>query len=124
MRGWQPDDEDWIDIRRGFLSGAAAGLVVVAWMWLAHPGEESISSRGFDMGGGFSASPSNRPAGSSMIFARRGQNEAPASVRPEAPPGPSSPMPYAGTAVAPVAPIAPAAPAASGGQAAAAPEAS
>lgn len=116
MKGWQPDEEDWRDIRRGFLAGAAAGSVVVLWMWLAHPGEETISSRGFDMSAAFSSSAPDRPAG--RIFAQRGQGEVPAAVRHESlsvSSAPSSPLPVSGAAPVVVSP----APAA----AAAAPEA-
>lgn len=92
MRGWQPDEEDWREIRRGFLAGAAGGLVVVLWMWLAHSPDETISSRGFDVsgGGGYMGGLPSQPSGSRMIFAKRDQEGGLASVAPEAVPGGAS----------------------------------
>lgn len=58
----EPEGRDWADLRNKALMGACFAFVVVAWMVYARPGDEAVSSRGFDAGGGGSVTAaSGRP---------------------------------------------------------------
>ena len=94
------DDGGGPSLRGGLLIGAGAVSMIGVWIWLAHPGDETISSRGFDMGiGGPSlARPRDLPVGAAPVVTPRESGDVLAMIRREALPGSvdlSSPGPSA-----------------------------
>ncbi len=110
MNWRRPGEDDGSDATKlAFGIGAAAGLLVLGWVFFARSGEEGVSSNGFrDGGAGGVASPFSRERRSQtgLAFVRLTESSAPSSVRPEALPGaaaaaPALPAPSAGVAPAP-----------------------
>jgi hypothetical protein len=62
-----PEPRDWTSVKQGLLIGVGFAALVVGWMVFARPGDETPSSRGFNMGGS-DAAPS---ASSGRLFAAR-----------------------------------------------------
>lgn len=80
------EDGSGLSPRGGLLIGAAAVSMIGIWIWLSYPGDEAISSRGFDMGtGGPALARQDHPAGASPAAAPRG--DILAMIRREALPG-------------------------------------
>jgi|GEM_PF-1865423 len=62
---WEQDPDEFRQTKIAFAIGAGLGLLVVAWLWLARPADESVvSGGGFNMGGA---------AGGAIPFDRKGQ---------------------------------------------------
>lgn len=66
MSDWRDSDDDE-GIKRWLLIGVGMCVAVMAWMYIARPSDEVLSSRGFDLG---AAAPSGSSGG---IFERRKQ---------------------------------------------------
>ncbi len=94
MSDWREDEEeqpapqDWSDVKRYVLGGAAFAGLVILWMIFARPGEEAASTRGFNLGPEAGSSPSSsgkpfspRPkTGLDMVSSEIG--DGPESVKP------------------------------------------
>ncbi|HAZ09216.1 MAG TPA: hypothetical protein DCZ01_12015 [Elusimicrobia bacterium] len=83
------EDEGGLSLRGGLLVGAAAVAMIGAWIWLAHPGDETISSQGFNMGigGPAPARPRDLPAGAAPALTPRESGDVLAMIRREPLPG-------------------------------------
>jgi len=102
MTDWRGRDEGPGQTKLALAAGAALGLAVLGWMFLARSGEERVSSNGFSVGGPAAAARSApRPAGSDgsptgLSMVRFGFTESPAA----SPSQPAGGAPVAATGAA------------------------
>jgi hypothetical protein len=88
MTDWRGRGEGPDQTKLALAAGAAAGLLVLGWMFMARAGEERPSSNGFAFGGPAPLAAPARPASAqpqtSLSMVRFGFTDAPSAARPEA----------------------------------------